>query len=687
VIRADLIVEGAAEVVTCAAHAPSPATTHASTQSDAGVIPDGVVACADGVIVFVGTAEACRASVALDPSGRRIDARGGVVLPGFVDAHTHLPFGGWRDDELEKRLAGATYQEIAAAGGGILSTVRATRALTPSALEALVRERLDAMLEGGTTTVEAKSGYGLSRESELAILEALARVLDHPVEVLPTFLGAHVVGPEYRAGGAGRRAEYVRLVAETLLPEVASRGLARFCDVFIDQGAFTVPEARTILEAARRLGLGVRVHAEQLSRTGATRLAIALGAYSVDHLERLDAGDVAALAEAWAARGAGAGSSASGAGRDAGASVAAAASAAPIAPTATRAPVAVVLPGASYFLRETVRPPVRALIAAGVRVAVATDFNPGTSPCFAMTPILGLACLLFGMTPDEAIVAATRHGALALGVEDRVGSIEAGKQADLVVWDVPGRRHLAYRIGPIPCAVVIKRGRIVARDGRRASASASGALPRIGGFAMLVDLTTRQLLERLASDAPTPGGGSASALAGAQAAALVEMVASLTLGNEKYAASRGALEPIRTKAASYRAELADLVDRDADAYDGVVAAMRLPKQTEEEKAARKTARAQALRYAAEIPLKTAELSVAVSDLAAAAAPIANPSAGSDLQVAAMLAEAALGGAAANVRINLGGAGSEEFAAKANERLDAWTRRAAENAAAIRAKFA
>jgi len=234
VIRADLIVEGAAEIVTCAARDSS----STSSQSDAGVIPGGVVACADGAIVFVGTAEACRASVALDPSGRRVDARGGVVLPGFVDAHTHLPFGGWRDDELEKRLAGASYQEIAAAGGGILSTVRATRALTPSALETLVRDRLDAMLEAGTTTVEAKSGYGLSRESELAILEALDRVGDHPVEVLPTFLGAHVVGPEYRDGGDGRRAAYVKLVVEELLRLVGRRG--RLLEDVIDRPGLEV---------------------------------------------------------------------------------------------------------------------------------------------------------------------------------------------------------------------------------------------------------------------------------------------------------------------------------------------------------------------------------------------------------------------------------------------------------------
>jgi len=665
-MRADLIVENAAEVVTCAAP-PGPSGRETNSREIAGVIENGAVACAQGAIVFVGTADACRAAVTLDTGGRRLDARGGIVTPGFVDAHTHLPFGGWRDDELEKRLAGATYQEIAAAGGGILSTVRATRALSPDALDALVRARLDAMLESGTTTVEAKSGYGLSRESEIAILEALGRASSHPVEVLPTFLGAHVVGPEYRDG---RRAEYVKLVAETLLPEIARKKLARFCDVFVDEGAFTVDEARTVLEAARGLGLGTRLHAEQLSRTGATRLAIALGAYSVDHLEHLDATDVAALAEAWTAH----------------RSRAAFASAqAPPGRAANRAPVAVVLPGASHFLREKVHPPVRALIQEGVPVAVATDFNPGTSPCLAMTPILNLACLLFGMTPDEAIVAATRHGALALGIEDRVGSIEPGKQADLVVWDVPGRRHLAYRIGPLSCAAVVKRGRIAMEPGRRTSSS--GAAPAHEGHAMLVDLTTRQLLDKLASDAPTPGGGSASALAGAQAAALVEMVAALTLGNPKYASAHAALAPIRTKAAGYRAELADLVDRDAEAYDGVVTAMRLPKQTDEEKAARKTARERALRYAAEIPLKTAELAAAVSDLAASSAGLANPSAGSDLQVATMLAEAALGGAAANVRINLGGAGSEDFSKRATERLDAWARRAAENTATVRAKFA
>jgi len=418
-IQADLIIEGAAEVVTCAG----------ASQGDVGAIPDGAIACTGGTIVFVGTGADCGRRVALKPGGRRLDARGGVILPGFVDPHTHVPFAGWRDGEFEKRLAGATYLEIAAAGGGILSTVRATRAAGLETLTTLVLERLDAMLLCGTTTIEAKSGYGLSLDAELTILRALARASSHPVEIVPTLLGAHVVGPEFRDG---RRAEYVRLVAEEMIPRAAAEGLARFCDVFVDEGAFTLDEARTILEAAKRHGLGLRVHAEQLRHTGAAALAASLGAASVDHLEQATHEDVAALA-------------ASGT-------------------------VAILLPGAAYFLRETSRPPARAFIEAGVPVALATDFNPGSSPCHAMPPILNLACVLFGMTPDEAIVGATRQAARSLGLEGRLGTLETGKQADLAVWDLPGRKHLAYRLGLLPCRAVVKRGRVVAENGRLSAA-------------------------------------------------------------------------------------------------------------------------------------------------------------------------------------------------------------------------
>lgn len=718
-IQADLIVEGAAEVVTCAG----------ISQSDSGAIPDGAVACSGERIVFVGSAAECRRRVALTAGGRHIDARGGTVLPGFVDSHTHLPFAGWRDAEFEKRLAGATYLELAAAGGGILSTVRATRAASSERLLALLHERLDAMLLSGTTTAEAKSGYGLSLESELRLLEAIASASDHPVELVPTFLGAHIVAPEFRDG---RRGEYIRLIVEEMIPRIAERSLARFCDVFIDEGAFTVEEARTILESARTHGLGLRVHAGQLTWTGGVALAASLGAASVDHLEQATEEDVAALARTWrgtnvpgrldrgsfdpgfrSASAAGApgaygaaeayepagapgtawtpeGSGATGAdsGGDGHAAphstTRAAGTNSPVPQRSSRSgTVAILLPGASFFLQERSRPPARALIDAGVPVALATDFNPGSSPCLAVLPILNLACLLFGMTPDEAIVAATRHAALSLGIEDRVGTLEPGKQADLVVWDVPGRRHLAYRFGPLPCRLIVKRGTIVVEDGRLTGRPLSTCAR---GGRMLVDLTLEEFLARLSSDSPTPGGGSVSALAGAQGAALLDMVIAVTLKNERFAASRAALAPIQAKAIALREEFSVLADRDAESYDAVVAANRLPKESPEEKAVRKAAREKALRFATEVPLKTAELAASLAALANEVAPQINPNAASDLIVAALLAESALGGAAANVRINLDGLKSPDFAGKANERLRNWADQTAAKVASVRAHF-
>lgn len=663
-IRADLIIDGAAEVVTCA----SPGSID---QGEVGSIQRGAVACAVDRIVFVGTSDACGREVELSPGGRRLDARGGVVLPGFVDPHTHLPFGGWRAAEFAMRLAGATYLEIAAAGGGILSTVRATRAVPVEDLAALVRGRLDQMLLAGTTTVEAKSGYGLSTESEIAILRALRLASDHHVEIEPTFLGAHVVAPEFREG---RRGDYVRLLVDDVIPQVAREHLARFCDVFVDQGAFTLEEAEEILQSASRHGLGLRLHAEQLTHTGAAVMGASLGAFSVDHLERLTEQDIALLSESWKSeeRSSAHDSRSSPDGRGSG----------------RRGTVAILLPGATHTLRETVRPPARRLIGAGIPVALATDFNPGTSPCLAIPPILNLACVLLAMTPDEAIVAVTRHAALSLGLEDRIGSIEPGKQADLVVWGIPDRAHLSYRFGPIPCQAVVKRGRIVVDEGAIVGSSGAGWLapPSVARDAMLVDLKVREFLDVLASDKPAPGGGSASALAGAQAAALVEMVAALTMKSEKFASSRPVLEPLKSRAAAFRADLCLLVDRDAEAYNGVVAANRLPKESEEEKAVRQAARERALQFAAEVPLKTAELSCAVAALADKVAPHANPRAASDLLVAAELARAALAGAAANVRINLNSLKSPSFAVKANERLEAWSGEAAASAANLLERF-
>jgi imidazolonepropionase len=419
-IEADLAVVDAAELVTVA----GPAPRRGAALADAGVVPGGSVAARDGVIVFAGDGRAYRRSVRLARHGEEIDATGRTVLPGFVDPHTHLPFAGDRAAEFAERLRGATYEAIAARGGGILATVRATRA---ASLEDLIEQgkgRLTTMLRHGTTTAEAKSGYGLTLDDELKQLRAI-RALHalHPVDLVPTFLGAHVVPEERREA----RAAYVDEVAGRMIPEVAREGLARYCDVFVETGAFTPEEGERILTAAAAHGLGLRVHAEQRGRSGGALLAARLGAASADHLEAAGDEEIRALAAAGT--------------------------------------TAVLLPGAAFFLRDPRDAPARRLIEAGVPVALATDFNPGTCPTEAMTAILPIACLRYGLDPAEAIVAATLNAAHALGRADRIGSLEPGKAADLQILDAPGHAHLAYHFGVNPCRTVVKAGRVVVRDG------------------------------------------------------------------------------------------------------------------------------------------------------------------------------------------------------------------------------
>jgi len=420
-IEADLAVVGAAELVTLAG--PAPRTGPAL--AEAAIVPGGCVAARDGRIVYAGDAAGYRREVRLRPGAVVIDAAGAVVLPGFVDPHTHLPFAGWRDAEFVERLRGATYETIAARGGGIRATVAATRRAGLDELVTLGGARLDRMLRHGTTTVEAKSGYGLTLDDEIKQLETVRR-LDavHPVTLVPTFLGAHVVPAERRAD----RAAYVREVAEVMIPEVARRGLARFCDVFVEEGAFTVEEGEAILRAGAAAGLGARVHAEQRGVSGGAALAARCAAASADHLDHVDAGGIEALRRAGT--------------------------------------TAVLLPGASFFLRDPRDAPARRLIDAGVPVALATDFNPGTCPTEVMTAILPLACLRLGLLPAEAIAAATVNAAHALGLAARVGRLAPGMDADIQVVDVPNHIHLAYRFGANRCRTVIKRGRVVVDDGR-----------------------------------------------------------------------------------------------------------------------------------------------------------------------------------------------------------------------------
>lgn len=367
------------------------------TTNTGSSVDDAVVAVENGLITYVGPP-----TDAPEQTGTLVDCGGGAVIPGFVDAHTHLVFAGDRSDEFARRLAGESYTDIAAAGGGILATVAATRSATEEDLFQLATQRVWRMLRTGTTTIEIKSGYGLDLETELRLLRVARRIGEElPVTVRTTFLGAHSVPPEYRSD----RTAYVDLLVEEMIPNLA--GLADYCDVFVEGGVFTVDEARRILAAGEDEELGARVHAEQLGHSGGARLAAEIGAVSADHLDHVTEADAAALAAANVA--------------------------------------AVLVPGASYSLRSP-QAPGPMLLDAGCLVALATDCNPGTSYFESMAPILSLAVVQMGLTVAEALEAATLGGAKSLGLADR-GFIAPGARADLVLLDAPSAAHLPYRPG------------------------------------------------------------------------------------------------------------------------------------------------------------------------------------------------------------------------------------------------
>jgi imidazolonepropionase len=408
--KADLILTNVAELVTC---------QPGLGDGPLGVIPDGALAAADGRIVWVGAAGDIAASVRLSPGGRRLDARGRVAVPGFVDAHTHLCFAGSREEEYAMRARGASYQEIAAAGGGILATVRATRAAAVDDLVAATRPRLAVLLAHGTTTVEVKSGYGLTTADEVKMLEAIERLgRVQPVEIHATFCGAHEVPPEYR----GRTEEYVDLVVDEMLPAVAARGLARYVDVFCEEGVFSVEQSRRILEAGARAGLRPKLHADEFATLGGAELAAEIGALSADHLLRARVEGVAAMAKAGV--------------------------------TAT------LLPGTAFFLGLPYAP-ARAFLDTGVRVALASDFNPGSSMGASLQLVMTMAVSQMKLSPEEALLGITRHAAHAMGLEDAIGSLGVGRQCDVVLADVPSWRFLSYHYGVNHVSRVVKRGRLV----------------------------------------------------------------------------------------------------------------------------------------------------------------------------------------------------------------------------------
>jgi imidazolonepropionase len=352
----------------------------------------------------------------------RLEACGAVALPGLVDSHTHAVFGATREHEFEQRLAGATYQEIAAGGGGILFSVRDLRARGEEELAAITRARIAAFARHGVTTIEVKSGYGLSTEDELKQLRVVRRLAadDTLPRLVPTFMGAHAVPPEFRHDRAG----YVRLVVDEMLPAVAAEELAVFCDVFCDEGAFTRAESELILGRARELGLGLKIHAEEFVPLGGAALAARLGAASADHLVAIDEEGMHALARSRT--------------------------------------VATLLPATSLFLRLGRHAPARALLDAGATIALATDFNPGTSMTQNLLLVASLGCCLLGLTVPESLRAVTRGGALALGRSD-LGTLTPGAPGDVALFDVPNHRHLAYHVGAHPTAAVIRDGQVIWR--------------------------------------------------------------------------------------------------------------------------------------------------------------------------------------------------------------------------------
>jgi imidazolonepropionase len=383
-----------------------------------GIIDDGAVLSRDGVIVAVGATSEVAPQAAAD--ALLIDAGNRVVMPGFVDAHTHPVFAGTREDEYEMRAAGITYQQIAERGGGIRSTVRRTRAASEEELFELGKRNARWLLEHGTTAIEAKSGYGLTIDDELKILRVIRRLDDEtPLELIATFLGAHEIPDEYR----NNRESYIRLVTDEMLPRVAAEGLARYCDVFCESHEFTVDESRRVLMRAKELGFGIRLHADQLGLSGGAALAAELGAASADHLEWIDERGIENLRQAGV--------------------------------------IAILLPGAVFNLGLTRYAPARAMIDAGLPIALATDFNPGSSPTPSMQMILSIACTQMRMTPAEAVTAVTINAACSLGCEARLGSLEPGKQADIVSFDCEDYRQIPYFFGVNHAVVVIKRGSVI----------------------------------------------------------------------------------------------------------------------------------------------------------------------------------------------------------------------------------
>ncbi|MCX7974259.1 MAG: imidazolonepropionase [Candidatus Aminicenantes bacterium] len=418
---ADLIIRRLNQLVTCSGPVPK----RKEALKEIGLIEEAAIASYKGKIIYVGNDKDLEKNIKLTPETIILEAEGLVGFPGFIDPHTHLPFAGTREKEFVLRIKGASYQELASQGLGIQTTVRATREITKEKLIELCLERLDTMLRHGTTTVEAKSGYGLDWETEIKQLEVLNEVNQiHPIEIVPTYLGAHEVPPEYRHD----KSKYLELLIKNIMPEIRRRKLAEFIDIFCEEGVYSLEETKKLAQEAKKMGFKIRLHADEFSPLGGAELAAELEASSADHLINVSDNGIEALASS--------------------------------------STVAILLPMVPLFLRLEKWPPARRLIEAGATVALATDFNPGSSMTECMPLVIQLAVFLLNFQIEEALQAATINAAFSLGRDRWVGSLEVGKNMDLVLCSMPNYLHLVYHPGPNLVRHVFKKGNWVVQDGQ-----------------------------------------------------------------------------------------------------------------------------------------------------------------------------------------------------------------------------
>ena len=418
---ADCVVKNCSQLLTCEGRIPK----RKEALQEVGLLEKGCIASFKGRIVFIGEKKRFKEEVLLEENCIQIDGTGLVGLPGFVDSHTHLPFAGTREEEFVLRLKGYSYQQLAEKGLGIQTTVKSTRQASQKELLSLCLSRLDRMLFLGTTTVEAKSGYGLNLNDEIKQLETLQEANRlHPVDIVPTFMGAHEIPEEYKA----RKSDYIELLIQTILPEVKEKKLAEFFDVFCEEGVFSIEETRKLVRAAKEAGLKIKIHADEFSPLGGAQLAAEENASSADHLINITEEGIQKLSSSQTA--------------------------------------AILLPAVSFFLMHEKKAPARKLLEEGAIVALATDFNPGSSMTESMLFVLQLAVFTIKMSIEEAINAATANSSYALARHEDVGSLEVGKKMDLVLWNVPNYPTLVYHLGINPIKHVLKNGKLVVRDGK-----------------------------------------------------------------------------------------------------------------------------------------------------------------------------------------------------------------------------